>query len=234
MASTPWPRCGGAQCPVPPPDQSIIAKVATVDIKRGEVRWRGHDQQRPPHELVPGLGSARFTPLPGLHHTYVGATRTVAILESALHEASGPGATILLAALRHNVLSLVELRRSVTVADLRDDQLEHLGLERSELVTRGPMHDPCTRAWAAAILRAHSVDGIVWHSRQADLHAQANPGGLLADVLHHAPVEVAVLWAPPNAGALLAHEGTTEPLVENGRPARVVLELSELIRVPIE
>lgn len=76
--------------------------------------------------------------------------------------------------------------------------------------------------------------GILWHSRQADLHARAHPGGLLADVLHHNPVEVGVLWHPAGPSAPFAPTDQVDSLVVAGRPTRLVTELSAVTGIPIE
>jgi hypothetical protein len=76
--------------------------------------------------------------------------------------------------------------------------------------------------------------GILWHSRQADLHARAAPDGLLADVLHHAPAEVAVVWNPPGPQQPFRATGTRFALVADGKPSRLLEELASLIGATIE
>ena len=125
----------------------------------------------------------------------------------------------------------------VRLVDLRDPQLERLGLDRDQLVATTARHYPCTRRWAAALqhrrVGGYPVAGAVWHSRQADLHRRANPTGLAADLLVHRPVEVAVLWSPEGPARPLRTAGRAEPLLVEGRPARLVEELSALIGAPI-
>jgi post-segregation antitoxin (ccd killing protein) len=74
-------------------------------------------------------------------------------------------------------------------------------------VDTDPLHHPCTREWAGEIAAGRSgpgpVDGLLWHSRQADLHARSHQDGLLGDLLTHRATEVAVIWRSPTAAALL-------------------------------
>lgn len=61
--------------------------------------------------------------------------------------------------------------------DLRDAELDRLGLERTSLVATTAEHYPCTRRVAAS-LHGTSVGGVlpqglVWHSRQAELAVAA-------------------------------------------------------------
>lgn len=186
----------------------------------------------------PGTGDTRFAPLPGTSHGYFGATRTVSLLESALHSASGPDPTIYLVELAAYEVSEIELIADMRLFDLRDDQLMRLGIARSALVDTTPNHYRCTRAWAERLHHrrpgGYEVSGILWHSRQADLHARAHPDGLLADVLRHGQVEVGVVWHPPGPPAPFAATGAVEALVAEGRPTRLVTELSALTAIPIE
>jgi len=218
--------CGRPDCPVPEP----AGWPETVELARGSVWWRAtrHD----PIELTPPLGSTRFAPLPDRHHAYLGATRTVSLLETALHSAAGETPTVYLSFLDTLVVHQVVLDETISVAHLRDPQLAALGITRDQLVNTTIQHYPCTRWWAARLSDA-GYNGIVWHSRQADLYAQANPDGLLADVLQHKPVEIAVLWSPTPT-PLFSTTGMQLPVLENGEPSRLLNELANLIGAPIE
>jgi hypothetical protein len=199
---------------------------------------RGFVHRFPPEILVPGVGDTRFAPLPGTTHTYVSATRTAALLESALHEMSGPDATIYRAQLAPWSLAPMRLVEDVRLVDLRDPQLVRLGVERRQLVDTDPLHYACTRRWAAALQDHHvggyEVAGIVWHSRQADLHARAQRGGLAEDLLAHRAIEVAVLWHPHGPARPLRLDGSPERLLVGGRGSRLVAELAVLLQAPIE
>ncbi len=208
-----------------------------VLLEPGGMWWRGSRQ--PADSLAPvGAGNTRFAPLEGARHGYFGATRTVALLESALHEASGPEPTIFLAKLAGYAVSGVTLASSLRLADLRDPELARLAIERSTLVDTTPQHYPCTQMWAAGLQGRHAgphqLQGILWHSRQADLHRRAQAGGLLADVLVHTPAEIGVVWHPPGPAHPFVAVGPPEPLVVDGAASRLVTELSAAVGVPVE
>ncbi|CAN5653853.1 MAG: RES domain-containing protein [Iamia sp.] len=208
-------------------------------IAPGERTWyRGGSSLRPADDLVPGRGDTRFAPLPGTRHLYIGATRTVVLLETALHEASGPDPAIYAVALEDRQITPVELTEPLRFADLRDPELARLGIDRAGLVDTTPLHYPCTRVWAGALQHhragGRAVVGALWHSRQADLHARANPDGLVADLVRHQPAEVAVLWHPEGPAAPVVVTGPSEPLVVDHGVSRLVVELSALIGAPIE
>ncbi|MGI8876008.1 MAG: hypothetical protein ACR2KP_17145 [Egibacteraceae bacterium] len=229
--------CGRAHCPVAAPDTDLLAQLSAVPWPADERLHRGHRLARPADELVPGVGDTRFAPLADLHHTYLSRSRTAGLLESALHELSGADPTIYLAILDGWGLTEVTLRASVSLADLRNPELDRIGVTRDRLVDTDPLHYPCTREWAGEIAAVRSgdgpVDGMLWHSRQADLHARSHQDGLLGDLLTHRATEVAVMWRPPTAAALLDTVSDTEPLVHAGRPARLVVELSAITGAPI-
>lgn len=234
-----WPPCGLGACPVPEPTAGHVRGVRTVVVDPAARTWyRGGATVHGTETLVPEVGNTRFAPLPGAGHLYIGATLTVALLESALHEASGPDPTIYRAALVGQAVTPVTLRAPVRFADLRDDALDRLGLDRSALVDTTPAHYPCTRAWAQRLQvhrpGGHQVEGILWHSRQADLHARANPDGLVADLVRHQPAEVAVLWHPHGPDRPVVAAGAVMVLIDDGKLARAVVELSALIAAPIE
>lgn len=213
-----------------------MRRLATVSLPAGSRWWRGtrHDPAEPAPSTAPG---SRFAPVAGAGHVYVGSTRTVSLLESALHEASGPAPTIYRGPLAAWSIVEIELLVDVQVADLRAPQLAELGIAPAELTAASPRHYPCTRRWAevcwVALRRGDVTGGIVWHSRQADLHASAQPDGLLADVLVHAAVEVGVLWVPPSLEVPFRPTGLSQPLLLHGEPSQLLRELSALIGAPI-
>lgn len=232
-----WPPCGDAACSIAEPTAARLRAVHGVTLPAGSRWWRG--STHPTDTLAPpGSGDTRFAPLPGTSHGYFGATRTVSLLESALHSAAGPDPTIYLAELAPFTVAEVELTADVRLFDLRDAELDRLGLPRSALVDSTAHHYRCTRTWSARLQfrrpGGYHMGGILWNSRQADLHARAHPGGLLADVLRHGPVEVGVIWHPAGPVAPFVTTGAVEPLVVGGQPTRLVTELSAVTGVPIE
>lgn len=200
---------------------------------------RGVLSKFPADGLVPGLGNTRFAPLDETSHVYVSRTATAALLESVLHHLTGPDPTIWRVEIARWSLGEVVLDVDVRLVDLRDAELERLGLERSQLVDTSPFHYACTRRWAQALqhrkVDGRHIDGMLWNSRQADIHARANAEGLLGDLLTHRQIEVAVLWHPHcNEQPLRTTSTEVRPLVTGDGVDRLMLELSALLRVPIE
>ncbi len=231
------PPCGQPHCPVASPTPQLLRRVRTVVEPAGTRLVRGVRNRHPPDELVPGVGDTRFAPLDDTSHTYLSASRTAALLESALHEATPPTPTLLIAELSRWDVVDVRLTERLRLADLRDLELARLGVGRDQLVTTSAAHYPCTRRWGNTLqgrtIGGEMLAGAVWHSRQADLHAAAQTGGLAADLLVHRTVEVMVLWSPPASRRPIEVDGVPEPLVVDGEPARLVQELAALIGAPI-
>lgn len=84
----------------------------------------------------------------------------------------------------------VSLTTQVRLIDLRDPALARLGLDRDALVATSGAHYPCTRRFAeqlhGRVIGGHVTHGVVWHSRQADLHTRAMTGRpAVRDLLDH-------------------------------------------------
>jgi hypothetical protein len=213
-----------------------LSHIQPAVLPAGSTWWRG--TQYPAEQLVPGVGETRFAPLPATTHAYFGFTKTVALLESALHDAAGPSPVIFISQLKDWIVHQVELTRDLRVADLRNDELTRLSLSRGELVDTTAMHYQCTRGWAAKLQgtppAVNGYEGVIWHSRQAELYAQIDPDSLIADVLHHVAAEVAVVWSPPGPTTPFAAAGTSIVLLEHGKPTRFLEELAFLIGASFE
>lgn len=229
--------CGLAHCPVVAPDPERLRHVRTVVEPAGTRLFRGVGHRHAADALGPGTGNTRFAPLPDTRHAYLSASRTAALLESALHEISGADPTIYVAQLAEWSLAQVRLTTALRLFDLRDRELHRLGVSRHQLVDTDPAHYPCTRQWAAALQHrragGHVVSGAVWHSRQADLHARSRSSGLAGDVLAHRTIEVAVVWSPPAPARPFRRVGLPVPLLQEGRPTRLVQELAVLLGAPL-
>ncbi len=199
------PPCGSASCPVPdkPP-----ARLRSIVWRAGTRLHRGHENANPAYELVPGKGATRFAPQSRSSHVYVATTEIGALLESALHDATPPFPRIQIPTLQEWSESVVELRHDVRLFDLRDPELDRLRIGREQLVSTLPVHYACTRTWASGLagrsVGGQKTHGLVWHSRQAELHARTmKHRPAFARLLSEHPTEVAVVWSRPATGRLL-------------------------------
>ncbi len=147
---------------------------------------------------------ARFSPLTDqtgvvVPTLYGASTRTVALLETALHEVNSIGARVISEKVDLRPRGLVQLHLPTRTAliDLRDGELVRLGLHRSQLVSCLPVHYRCTREWAQ-VLHARGrigrsvLAGAIWNSRIAELSQADSP--LLGDLLPGPNSEVFVLF----------------------------------------
>jgi hypothetical protein len=176
------------------------------------------------HQANPGLGSTRFAPFPDekgrfmVPSMYVAESLAAALLETAFHNVDhrmpAHDRVVFSSDLLGRLQARVRPPRPLRLLDLRDDALDKLGVQRQGVVTSSAAHYPCTRRVAQLAHRVTNFggpfDGIVWHSRQAELAGVE-------------PVEVAVLFcdrvpegrgsgwtlveAPDSSGALLEGAG---------------------------
>lgn len=229
--------CGDPHCPVADPAAALLARVRTQLLKAGTVLRRGHKQSRPdPTVLVPGLGNTRFAPLDGVAHTYLATTPFAALLESALHEAAPPAPRAYEAAVGLWMESAVRLQHDVRLIDLRDAELHRLGVARHQLVATSAAHYPCTRRWAQALhgrhVGGHPTHGLLWHSRQRELHAQVlHDRPALRDLITEHPATVAVLWAPPGQPGMLAPAPGGLGRLDTGAGYKYVEDLTALLGI---
>lgn len=207
---TPVRACGRSNCPVPEPATDVLRHLRTTTWPASLALRRGHKQRHPdPTALVPATGDTRFAPLDDVNHVYVARTTFAALLESAFHDAAPPAPRLPEAVIALWSEAAVVLTADVRLIDLRDPALADLGLDRSQLTATSAAHYPCTRAWAQRLhgrhVGGHPTHGLVWHSRQLELHARAaarRPA--LTELLDEHPAEVAGLWSPPADSDLLA------------------------------
>jgi hypothetical protein len=236
------PGCADPQrCPVPSPDEFDLRRLTSVVLPAGTSLRRGHKRRYPADEPVPGQDElpdatqmTRFAPVIGRPHVYVARREVAALLESALHEVTPSEPRIRWRQLNAWSLSHVTLAQSVRLIDLRDGALAALGIARHQLVSTDPGHYPCTRLWADTLCGRHvggrPTVGLLWHSRQAEIHAEQGIRPLIADVLVGEQAEVAVLW-PPSGGLGLQAIGPTWEL-HSGYGLELVRDLANLLGAP--
>ncbi len=226
------PPCGRTDCPIVRPEAIDRRSLKVHTLEEGTEQYRAsHLRYGATVFTPPGNGNGRFSPLDGRGHAYVAAQRSAAILESVLHEASGPNPRIYAVTLAGVGLHRLRFVESARLIDLRDPALAELGLDRSQLTGAGALHYPCTRAVAERIAGSKGTVGLVWTSRQGALHAERNPDGLASEVLRHESLDVAVVYSPDHAGVVEVVD--TASLAVDGVPTRFVVELANLLRIAI-
>ena len=220
-------------CPVPDVDEVDLRRLRLAHLTPGEAWFQVHDQAYPPPAFnTSGRGDTRFAPLAEVGHQYLARRQTVALLETVLHDVHELADRIVYTAtaLDGRQLSQVHVTERLPLIDLRDPQLERLGIERG-LVTSSRAHYPCTRQWAARLIgrRVGGVQpaGWVWNSRVAGLARADAP--LLDDLLEPPASETVVLYHPYTpSGALTA----TVPLFDeltSGHGWLLLAEVAELL-----
>jgi hypothetical protein len=211
-------------CPVPgPPGEIDARRLRSVVWPAERPFFHVYGLRHGCDEFNPGHGDTRFAPIVDGTTTvptfYGGADETVALLESIFHDvATGPAEQLVYERmLRDRGLAHLSAPRSLRLLDLRDPALALMGLRRSEIITASAAHYACTREWALWLHGrrpgGHSPDGLIWHSRQAEL-VGARP-----------PAESFVLWAdraPSRPGAYRLVGPGVRNLVEG--PGRVLVE----------
>lgn len=194
-----------ATCPVPNPGTRDSRRLQTFGIPAGTTFYTVYGSGYWPSVFNDsGLGDTRFSPLRDNHNTviptlYGGATRTVALLETAFHEVHAAGARIISEAidLRRRGIVTLHAPARLPLIDLRDAGLARLGLDRAQLVATLPNHYRCTREWGTMLASRDRIGravpvGLLWNSRIAEL-AQAD-SRLFDDLLSGYPSEVFVLF----------------------------------------
>jgi len=167
------------------PDLPIGASpFRQVVLPVGSLVWRTYQVRFGCNEFNPGRGDTRFAPvvttgegpIPTL---YCGSDQVVVLLESVLHDIHQAVSDRIVyeAVLRNWGLVRVRLPRDILLVDLRNAALARNRIARKSLVATTADHYPCTRQWSLWLYETkHSdsyCDGIVWHSRQAEIHAPA-------------------------------------------------------------
>jgi hypothetical protein len=172
----------------PDPDGCMVARalprLRTIQLNEGTALYRVYRARWGYDEHNPGGGDARFSPVDDpstqdrLPSMYLAATPTAALLETVFHDVhQDSDRTIYERHLRETLLAHVGVPADATLGDLRDPELERLELQRSEIVSSPAEHYPCTRRLAvAALSQPHGkriLQGLIWHSRQAELALEA-------------------------------------------------------------
>lgn len=163
-------------CPVAP----ALPRLRTTTLSAGSPLYRVYDATWGYDEHNPGYGDARFSPIDDpatadrLPSMYLAATPAAALLETIFHDVHQLGGRIIYERdLRGKLLAHLRVPAAAVLGDLRDPELERLGLSRPQVVSSPAEHYPCTRRLAGAALnktpRGRALAGLIWHSRQTEL-----------------------------------------------------------------
>ncbi len=158
---------------------TTLPPLQTVTLTAGTLLYRVYDGTWGYDEHNPGKGDTRFAPIDDpetkkrLPNMYLGETPTTVLLESVFHDVHEDGSNVIYEQhLSQKLLAHVQVPVDATLGDLRDSQLSALGLQRHQVVSSPAEHYPCTRRLAViALAQPHNppLQGLVWHSRQAEL-----------------------------------------------------------------
>lgn len=171
-----------------------LPQLPTFTLTAGRALYRVYDGTWGYDEHNPGRGDTRFAPIDDpatgarLPSMYLGESPATVLLESVFHDVHNDASRIIYEQhLSEKLLAYIRVPVDATLGDLRDPQLKALGLQRGEVVSSPAEHYPCTRRLAiAALAQSHNppLQGLIWHSRQAELAGKP-------------PEETIVLFADP-------------------------------------
>lgn len=164
------------RCPIAPD----LPQLTATAVPAGTSLYRAYDATWGYDEHNPGYGDARFSPIDDpatgqrLPSMYLAVTPTAALLETVFHDVHSSGGRIVYERdLRGKLLAHLRAPALASLGDLRDPALARLGVPRSAVVSSPAEHYPCTRRLASSAMgaprRGRPLQGLIWHSRQAEL-----------------------------------------------------------------
>lgn len=171
-------------CPTPKacPIAATLSRLETMDLDSARPLYRVYDRTWGYDEFNEGHGDSRFAPIDDLvtgkrlPSMYLGETPTTVLLETVFHDVHEQRRIVYQAHLHEKLLAYIKPPANARLGDLRDPQLDKLGLTRGQIVSSPAEHYPCTRLLAiAALAQSHDppLQGLIWHSRQAELGGKA-------------------------------------------------------------
>lgn len=224
------------------PDPSgcpVIRRVPDWQVTIGrldaDVWHRAYDGTWGYDEYNPGYGDARFSPFDSrtgsrVPSMYLASDETGALLETLFHSVDESTARDRLTCpvlnekkFRDWLIVAMSSPVSATLADFRDPALATLRLSRSQLITSPAEHYPCTRRIAAAVhADVRNVDGIIWHSRQAEITG-------------HELSEAVVLFGDrhPNGRGVWRREGVGVRNLSEGAGRELVEQIARAVGIEI-
>ncbi len=104
---------------------------------------------------------------------YLAETLSAALLETVFHnvDTTSVGGVVAHRDLHGRLHAQILPPRPLQLFDLRDPELHRHGIERAQVATSSAEHYPCTRTIGQIAHQYEgNVDGLLWHSRQAEQH----------------------------------------------------------------
>lgn len=173
-------------CPVPLPGTSLDAShLRAYRLPQGRHFYRVYPLKFGCDSFNCGPANTRFAPVSDgakpVPSMYGGTDETVVLLETVFHEIhhlTSPR-LVIERLVRPKGLAHLQCPQDLQLVDLRNPALEALGIAREQLVSTTEAHYPCTRDWAVWLhglrVEGRRPAGIIWHSRQAELHPTSPP-----------------------------------------------------------
>ncbi|MCY4224968.1 MAG: RES family NAD+ phosphorylase [Bacteroidetes bacterium] len=146
-------------------------------LQKNDIVHRIHNHLYFGNSFNLGLGSpTRFAPLYDRNGLSVPTLYAPETLESALFETIFHGrnlkskiSSVPLYVVQLVSHSLLQLKRSIKLASLRESDLRKWGIRRSDLITTSPKFYHISAQWAEAIHNQfYDIEGLVWTSNQCD------------------------------------------------------------------
>jgi hypothetical protein len=171
-----------AGCPV----TAALPELPGVLLSAGKPMFRCYDVTRGYDEFNPGFGDSRFAPFDSVTAVsrvsalYLADNENGALLETVFHEVHQQSDRhIYEKDLRRHAIAHLLVPTELWLVDLRDDVLQLLGIRRDQVVASPSEHYPCTRQLARDLqtrsIDGRRVEGVLWHSRQAELLRRSGP-----------------------------------------------------------
>lgn len=164
-----------------------VDQLRCAGLRAGTPMFRCYDGNAGYAAANDGYGDTRFAPFDDdtgrrVPTMYIADSDIAALLETAFHDVDHSAAVRAANAdaLVGRLLALLSTPVDLHVADLRDPELDRVGVAREHVVSSAAEHYPCTRRLAkqihAAQIDGRRPDGILWHSRQSELAFRAAAG----------------------------------------------------------
>jgi len=156
---------------------NMLSTPNTVVLKKGAVLERVHNRNFAANSFNPCQGNpTRFAPIKDgngqcVPSLYAGDTFEAAVFETIFHDvpAKAKRKRIPKNKVEDSAQGRLEVIRDLTLASLREPDLKHWHIKRSQLIAAAPKSYAGTAEWAQAIhFQFPNLEGLEWTSNQCD------------------------------------------------------------------